>query len=132
MSSAGQSLEHDAGHDEIDEGLARHAQVLVVFREAPALAQPTEGAFKDPAILPRSNRMSAGGRAMVALGALEPAAADAVGDRALEATAVGENLVATAAQGRLGADAPTLRAHAHLYQVVAYVASNRVRSELAI
>jgi transcriptional regulator with XRE-family HTH domain len=54
------------------------------------------------------------------------------GDRVLEATAVGENLVAAAAaQGRLGADAPTLRAHAHLYQVVAYVASNRVRSEHA-
>jgi transcriptional regulator with XRE-family HTH domain len=54
------------------------------------------------------------------------------GDRVNEATAVGENLVAAAAaQGRLGADAPTLRAYAHLYQVVAYVASNRVRSEHA-
>jgi transcriptional regulator with XRE-family HTH domain len=53
------------------------------------------------------------------------------GDRVLEATAVGENLVAAAAQGRPGADAPTLRAYAHLYQAVAHIASNRVRSEHA-
>lgn len=52
-------------------------------------------------------------------------------DRVLEATAVGENLVAAAAQGRPGADAPALRAHAHLYQAVAHIASVRVRSEHA-
>ena len=52
-------------------------------------------------------------------------------DRVNEAHAVGENLVAAAAQERPAGDAPTLRAYAHLYQAVAYVTSMRVRSEQA-
>jgi transcriptional regulator with XRE-family HTH domain len=52
-------------------------------------------------------------------------------DRIKEASAISENLVSAATHQRITNDGATLRAYAHLYHAVAYVASMRVRSEQA-
>jgi transcriptional regulator with XRE-family HTH domain len=52
-------------------------------------------------------------------------------DRITEASAISENLVSAATHQRIPNDGATLRAYAHLYHAVAYVASMRVRSEQA-
>jgi hypothetical protein len=48
-SGTGESPQHQTTHNRVDHGLATLAQPFVVFAHPPALREPADGSFRDPA-----------------------------------------------------------------------------------